>query len=75
MGAGPAGNLAGRLRWDRGVVDFIDAGVGAWRFYTFNVADIGVVVGAMVLALTMARHDKPASAYGMSLIAGPATLP
>lgn len=55
--AGAAGNVSDRLRWDRGVVDFIDLGVGSWRFYVFNVADVGVVVGASLLALVLARRE------------------
>ena len=54
---GAAGNLMDRLRSARGVIDFIDLGVGSWRFYTFNVADIGVSVGAAALAVLMWRRD------------------
>jgi signal peptidase II len=46
---GALGNLGSRLFSDRGVTDFIDIGVGAWRFYTFNVADAGVFCGALLL--------------------------
>src|SRR5205085_8311156 len=36
---GAAGNLLDRLRWSRGVVDFIDVGLGAHRFWwVFNLA-------------------------------------
>ena len=41
---------------DRGVVDFIDVGVGATRFYVFNVADVGVSVGAVLLGYALWRH-------------------
>lgn len=62
-GAGPgdggaAGNLLNRLRSPQGVVDFIDIGVGATRFYTFNVADIGVCAGAILLAWAFWREDR-----------------
>jgi signal peptidase II len=50
---GALGNLLSRVRSSRGVVDFIDLGVGASRFYIFNVADIGVCVGACLLALAV----------------------
>lgn len=56
---GAAGNLADRVRSARGVVDFIDIGVGGWRFWTFNVADVGVVCGALLLAWYLGR-DRPA---------------
>jgi signal peptidase II len=54
---GAAGNLIDRLRWDRGVVDFIDVGSSAWRFWTFNVADAGVTVGAIILAWLLSREE------------------
>jgi len=60
IAGGAAGNLVDRLRWEHGVVDFIDLGVGMHRFWTFNVADIGVVVGAALLAIQFAR-ERPAS--------------
>jgi signal peptidase II len=50
VSAGALGNLLDRLRSARGVVDFIDVGVGDSRFYTFNVADSCVTVGAILLA-------------------------
>ena len=46
---GAVGNLIDRLRSARGVVDFIDIGVGSHRFWTFNIADIGVTVGTAML--------------------------
>ncbi|HRN52804.1 MAG TPA: signal peptidase II [Gemmatimonadaceae bacterium] len=58
--AGAVGNLIDRLRHDRGVVDFIDVGTASWRFWTFNVADIGVSCGAALLALLLWREDRAA---------------
>jgi signal peptidase II len=43
------GNLLDRLRSARGVVDFIDIGIGTHRFWTFNIADIGVTIGTAML--------------------------
>jgi signal peptidase II len=57
IAGGAAGNLVDRLRSGRGVVDFIDVGLGSWRFWTFNVADIGVTVGALLLAWALAREN------------------
>lgn len=54
---GAAGNLIDRIRSARGVVDFLDVGVGAWRWPTFNVADIAVSCGAVALALSLWRED------------------
>lgn len=55
---GAAGNLIDRLRSPRGVVDFIDIGVGDVRFWTFNVADSAVTVGALLLAWVLWREDR-----------------
>lgn len=59
--AGAFGNLLDRLRHTKGVVDFIDVGTATWRFWTFNVADIGVTVGAVLLAILMWREERAAS--------------
>ena len=52
---GAVGNLIDRLRHAAGVVDFIDVGLGDLRFWIFNVADMGVSVGAIMLAIAMLR--------------------
>jgi signal peptidase II len=59
ISAGAFGNLLDRLRHEKGVVDFIDLGTAEWRFWTFNVADVGVTVGALLLALLMWRAGDP----------------
>jgi signal peptidase II len=59
--AGAIGNLIDRLRHARGVVDFIDVGTASWRFWTFNVADIGVTCGAALLAMLLWREERAAS--------------
>jgi signal peptidase II len=45
---GAAGNLIDRLRLGY-VVDFVDAGIGALRWYTFNVADAGISFAILLL--------------------------
>jgi signal peptidase II len=55
---GAAGNLIDRVRSSRGVVDFIDVGVGTMRWPTFNVADIAVSCGAVALAISLWREDS-----------------
>lgn len=55
---GAIGNLIDRIRMREGVVDFIDIGVGNTRFWTFNVADSAVTVGAVCLILALWEHDK-----------------
>jgi signal peptidase II len=56
--AGASGNLLDRLRSPRGVVDFIDIGVGDMRFWTFNLADVAVFCGAVMLAQLLIRRDR-----------------
>jgi signal peptidase II len=56
--AGAVGNLIDRLRWSRGVVDFLDMGVGATRWPTFNVADMVVTGGAVALAILLWKEDR-----------------
>lgn len=55
---GALGNLVNRLWSSRGVVDWIDVGIGQHRWPSFNVADIGVSVGAVLLAFVLWREDR-----------------
>jgi len=55
---GALGNLVDRFRSPAGVVDFIDVGVGDVRFWTFNVADSAVSVGAILLVLLLWRFES-----------------
>jgi signal peptidase II len=47
---GAMGNLLDRLRFGY-VVDFIDFHYGAWHWYTFNIADSAISIGAVFLML------------------------
>ncbi len=58
VAGGAAGNLVDRIRSARGVVDFLDVGIGTLRWPTFNVADIAVSCGAIALALSLWREDS-----------------
>jgi signal peptidase II len=67
IAGGALGNLLDRIRSARGVVDFIDVGIGHLRFWTFNVADSAVTCGAILLALLLVREDRQeakAAAHG-----------
>lgn len=55
---GAVGNLLDRLRSSAGVVDFIDLGVRSVRFWTFNVADMGITVGAVFLLLALGQWGR-----------------
>jgi signal peptidase II len=59
---GAFGNLLDRLTSTRGVVDFIDVGVAGYRFWTFNLADVGVTTGALLLFALMIRRPAPTAA-------------
>ncbi len=58
IAGGALGNLLDRIRSARGVVDFIDVGIGNLRFWTFNVADSAVTCGAILLAILLIREDR-----------------
>jgi signal peptidase II len=62
--AGALGNGWQRLFSARGVVDFIDVGIGANRFWVFNVADVAVHAGVILLLFLIGREPR-----------GPATSP
>ena len=60
---GAIGNLVDRFRSPLGVVDFIDIGVGDVRFWTFNLADAAVSVGAVCLVILLWRRDLAHAAH------------
>jgi signal peptidase II len=55
---GAIGNLIDRIRSPVGVVDFLDIGFGNWRWPTFNVADIAVTTGAILLAWALWGEER-----------------
>jgi len=59
---GAVGNLIDRIRSPLGVVDFIDIGIGPHRFWTFNIADVGVTCGTAaltwILCVRAARDER-----------------
>ena len=62
---GAVGNLLDRIKSPRGVVDFIDIGVGSHRFWTFNLADLAVTLGTAILTWILcirAAREQPVSA-------------
>jgi signal peptidase II len=65
---GAIGNVADRLRYGY-VVDFVDAGIGDVRWYTFNVADSAISLALVLLVLvairpSLAAAGEPPSAGG-----------
>lgn len=55
---GAVGNLIDRIRSAQGVVDFVDVGIGAWRWPTFNVADSAITIGAIALGLSLWQEGR-----------------
>ena len=55
---GAVGNLIDRVRSAQGVVDFVDIGIGAWRWPTFNVADSAITIGAIALGLSLWQEGR-----------------
>ncbi len=61
---GAIGNLIDRIVFGR-VVDFLDFGLGKYRFFVFNVADSAVTVGVILfLLLTTFIHPQRQEAAG-----------
>jgi signal peptidase II len=56
--AGAIGNFIDRVSSARGVVDFFDVGIGVHRWPTFNIADIAVSTGAVLLAIVLWREEE-----------------
>ena len=55
---GALGNLIDRIRSPRGVVDFVDVGLGNLRWPVFNVADMAVTTGAILLGLSLLTEGR-----------------
>lgn len=47
---GALGNLIDRFRYGH-VIDFVDMGIGEWRWYTFNVADAAISTSLLLFIL------------------------
>lgn len=61
--SGALGNLIDRVRWSRGVVDFIGPiNLGFMDWPIFNVADMAISCGAVALALSFWTEDEPGRA-------------
>jgi len=56
--AGGVGNLLDRIAYDGYVVDFINVGIGPVRTGVFNVADIAITVGALILIAAALRQRQ-----------------
>jgi signal peptidase II len=67
VAGGALGNIIDRVRFERGVVDFLDFGIGTSRFPVFNIADTAVSIGACLLLISFylegrREHQEEAAA-------------
>jgi len=56
--AGGASNLADRFLYDGYVVDFINVGLGSLRTGIFNVADMAITAGILMLLVRAPRRSR-----------------
>ena len=59
--AGGVGNLIDRVTSGGSVVDFINLGIGPVRTGIFNIADVAITVGVLVLLSAALRRNRPTS--------------
>lgn len=73
--AGALGNLYDRVFIREGVVDFIGPlDLGFWNFPIFNVADISITCGAILLAISFWREDQAEGARSEADVETPESL-
>jgi signal peptidase II len=69
--SGAVGNLYDRVRWSRGVVDFLGpVDLGLWNFPIFNVADMAITCGAILLAISFWVEEQQERAREGGMAAG-----
>jgi signal peptidase II len=59
---GAAGNVLDRAV-RHSVIDFIDFHVGSYHWYTFNLADSAIVIGASLVVIELLRDWRPSSEH------------
>lgn len=63
VAAGALGNLIDRVRWDQGVVDFLGPiNLGFMHWPIFNIADMAITTGAVLLGISLWREETAAAA-------------
>ncbi|GLR65724.1 lipoprotein signal peptidase [Acidocella aquatica] len=63
IAGGAVGNVADRLHYGA-VVDFIQAHIGGWSWYVFNVGDAAIVCGVAALMLESLFQRPPVAPNG-----------
>jgi signal peptidase II len=71
---GAVGNAFDRIRSADGVVDFIDIGIGDSRWPTFNVADMAVSAGAILLAWVLWQEDRAEASASAAASSAPVPI-
>ena len=72
--SGAFGNLIDRVRWNRGVVDFIGPiNLGFMDWPIFNVADMAISCGAVALAISFWTEEQSVQKTGSEVPAGEVT--
>jgi signal peptidase II len=71
---GAIGNMVDRLRLGY-VVDFVDAGLGSVRFYTFNVADSAISLAILLLFVAALRPSLIEGRRSGAVAPASATMP
>lgn len=67
LAGGAVGNLIDRVVYDGTVVDFVSIGLGGFRTGIFNLADVAITAGVLVVAFQTGREpdaDRAAEAAG-----------
>jgi signal peptidase II len=59
---GAAGNVLDRAT-RHSVIDFIDFHLGAYHWYTFNLADSAIVIGASLVVIELLRDWRPSGEH------------
>lgn len=63
VAGGGLGNWLDRLRHDGAVTDFVSLGVGGLRTGIFNLADLAVIAGVVLLVFAGAGPERPAGVH------------
>jgi signal peptidase II len=56
--SGGVGNIADRIIYDRHVTDFMNLGINEWRTGIFNVADLYVTSGVIMLLISQFKKNR-----------------
>lgn len=58
---GAVGNLIDRVAYDGTVVDFVSIGLGGFRTGIFNLADVAITTGVLIVAFQTGNQPDPAN--------------